>query len=69
MGNEKFQGNIYLKPEKSPEDRWFYIVNCVMPFYDFYEIFSSFSLANLATSIISPVDCVSTVHNIHSPSL
>ena len=23
MGNEKFQGNIYLKPEESPKYRWF----------------------------------------------
>ena len=42
-GNEKFQGNIYLKPEESPEDRWFFIVNSVMSPYELYEILSGFS--------------------------
>ena len=42
-GNEKFQGNIYLKPEKSHEDRWFFIANCVMSPYELYEILSGFS--------------------------
>ena len=41
-GNEKFQGNIYLKPEESPEDRWFFIVNSVMSPYELYEILSGF---------------------------
>ena len=43
MGNEKFQGNIYLKPEESPEDRWFCVVNNMMSPYDLYEILSGFS--------------------------
>ena len=38
-GNEKFPGNIYLKPE----DRGFWIVNNVMSPYDLYEILSGFS--------------------------
>ena len=42
MRNEEFQGNIYLKPEESPEDRWFCIVNNVMSPYDLYEILSGF---------------------------
>ena len=42
-GSEKFPGNIYLKPEKSPEDRWFCIVNYVMSPYDFYDILSGVS--------------------------
>ena len=42
-GNEKFQGNIYLKPEESPEDRWFCVVNNMMSPYDLYEILSGFS--------------------------
>ena len=42
-GNEKFPGNIYLKPEESPEDRGFCIVNNVMSPYDLYEILSGFS--------------------------
>ena len=37
MGNQKFQGNNYLKPEEYNDDRWFciviVIVNCVMPPY------------------------------------
>ena len=41
-GNEKFQGNIYLKPEESPEDRWFCVVNNMMSPYDLYEILSGF---------------------------
>ena len=41
-GNEKFQGNIYLKPEESPEDRWFCVVNNMMSPYDLYETFSGF---------------------------
>ena len=43
MGNEKFQGNIYLKPEESPEDMWFLFVNGVMSPYELYEILSGFS--------------------------
>ena len=42
-GNEKFPGNIYLKPEESPEDRGFCIVNNVMAPYDLYEILPGFS--------------------------
>ena len=42
-GNEKFQGNIYLKPEELPEDRWFFIVNSVMSPCELYEILSGFS--------------------------
>ena len=42
-GNEKFQGNIYPKPEESPEDKWIFIVNNVMSLYDLYEIHSGFS--------------------------
>ena len=39
MGNEKFQGNIYLEPEESPEDIWFCIVNNNMGLpYDLYQI-------------------------------
>ena len=41
--NEKFQGNIYLKTEESPEDRWFCVVNNLMSPYDLYEILSGFS--------------------------
>ena len=35
MRNQKFQGNIYLKPEEYNDDRWFcmVIVNYVMPPY------------------------------------
>ena len=33
MGNE-FQGNANVKPEESPEDRWFCIVNNVMSPYE-----------------------------------
>ena len=44
LGNEQFQGNIYLKPEESPEERWFCFVNNMMsPYYDLYEILSGFS--------------------------
>ena len=39
MGNEKFQGNIYLKPE----DKWFCIVNNMGLPYDLYEILSGLS--------------------------
>ena len=42
-GNENFQGNVYLKPEKSPEDSRFFIVNNVMSPYDLYDILSVFS--------------------------
>ena len=42
-GNEKFQGNVYLKPEESPEVRWFCVVNNMMSPYDLYEIPSGFS--------------------------
>ena len=42
-GNAKFQGNIYLKPEESPEDMWFCIVNNMMSPYDLYDILSGFS--------------------------
>ena len=42
-GNEMFPGNIYLRLEKSPEDRWFCIVNNVMSPYDLYDILSGFS--------------------------
>ena len=28
--NQKFQGNLYPKPEESHEDRWFFIVHCLM---------------------------------------
>ena len=42
-GNENFPGNIYLKPEESPEDMWFFIVNSVMSPYELYEILSGFS--------------------------
>ena len=42
-GNEKFQGNIYFKPEESPEGRWFWVVNNMMSPYDLYEILSGFS--------------------------
>ena len=38
--NEKFQGNIYLKLEGSPGDRWVFIVNSVVSPYDLYEILS-----------------------------
>ena len=60
-GNEKFPGNIYLKPEISPVDRGFCIVNNVMSPYDLYEIFSGFSFlvskfSNL--SIISVKMCL-----------
>ena len=41
-GNEKFQGNIYPKPEESPEDKWIFIVNNVMSLYDLYETISGF---------------------------
>ena len=55
---EKFQGNIYLKPEESPEDRWFCIVNNVMSPYDLYEILSGFSFlvskfSNLSIMVVT----------------
>ena len=61
-GNEKFQGNIYSKPEKSPEDKWFFIANSVMSPYELYEILSGFSFlvskfSNL--SINSITSCMS----------
>ena len=43
MGNEKFQGNIYLKPEELPEERRYCIVKNVMSPYDLYETLSRFS--------------------------
>ena len=42
-GNEKFSGNIYMKPKELPEDRGFCIVNNAMSRYDLYEILSSLS--------------------------
>ena len=53
-GSEEFQGNIYLKPQESPEGRWTCILEDVMSPYDLYENLSGFlrSLANLATSLI-----------------
>ena len=41
-GNERLQVNIYLKPEESPEYRWFCAVNNMMLPYDLYEILSGF---------------------------
>ena len=38
-----FREMFYLKPEESPKDRWFWIVNNVMSLYDLYEIHSGFS--------------------------
>ena len=29
MGNEKVQGNVYVKPEESPEDRFICITHCI----------------------------------------
>ena len=57
-GNEKFLGNIYLKPDESPEDSWLCIVDDVMSPYDLYEALSCFlflvskfrNLSNIATS-------------------
>ena len=42
-GNQKLQENIYLKPEESPEDKWFCLVDYVMYSFDLYEILSGFS--------------------------
>ena len=56
-GNEKFQGNIYLKPEESPEDRWFFIVNSVMSPYELYEILSGFSFLISKFSNLSNILC------------
>ena len=39
-GNQKFQGNIYLKPEESPGDKWPYIEIYVTSPFDLYEISS-----------------------------
>ena len=57
-GNQKLQGNIYLKPEESPENRWFCIVNNVMLPYDLYEILSGFAFlvskfSNLSNNLVS----------------
>ena len=43
---QKFQGNIcmIMKPEESPDDTWYCMMNFVMSPYDFYEILSGFSL-------------------------
>ena len=60
-GNEKFQGNIYLKPEESPEDRWFFIVNSVMSPYELYEILSGFSFLVSKFSNLSNVFYVNYV--------
>ena len=56
MRNEEFQRNIYLKPEESPEDRRFCIVNNVVSPYDLYEILSGLSflvrkLSNLSNAL------------------
>ena len=58
-GNEKFQGNIYLKPEESPEDRWFCVVNNMMSPYDLYEILSGFSF------LVSKFSNLSMFHKIY----
>ena len=58
-GSEKFPGNIYLKPEKSPEDRWFCIVNYVMSPYDLYDILSGFSF------LVSKFSNLSNMPDIH----
>ena len=42
-GNQKFQGNIYLKPERSPAYRWFCTVIYMMSPYDLYYILPAFS--------------------------
>ena len=42
-GNQKLQGNIYLKPEESPENKWVCLVDYVMYSFDLYEILSGFS--------------------------
>ena len=40
-GNQKFQGNnTYQKPKKSPEDKWFCLVDYEMYPYDLYDILS-----------------------------
>ena len=72
-GNEKFPGNIYLKPEESPEDRGFCIVNNVMSPYDLYEIPSGFSFlvskfSNLSIDITSLrlLTVASGAHHMHS---
>ena len=41
-GNQKLQENIYLKPEESPEDKWFCILNNMGLPYDI-EILSGLS--------------------------
>ena len=53
MGNEKFQGNIYLKPEESPEDKWFCIVNNMGLPYDLYKILSGLSFLGSKFSNVS----------------
>ena len=41
--NQKLQGSITLKPEESPEDKWFCLVDYVMYSFDLYETLSGFS--------------------------
>ena len=62
-GNEKFPGNIYLKPEESPEDRGFCIVNNVMSPYDLYEILSGFSFLVSKYSHLSIIKNISGIIN------
>ena len=68
--NEKFPGNIYLKPEESPEDRGFCIVDNVMSPYDLYEILSGFSFlaskfSNLSISYHGSIEEGRTPHIIN----
>ena len=56
-GNEKFPGNIYLKPEESPEDGGFCIVNNVMSPDDLYENLFGFSFLVSKFSNLSIITC------------
>ena len=71
MGNafqgqsQKFQGNIcmIMKPEESPDDTWYCVMNFVMSPYNFYEILSGFSLfisnfSNLSVAAAYTFICV-----------
>ena len=62
--NSRQRGNlnlsIYLKPEESPEDRWFCVVNNMMSPYDLYEILSGFlflvcKFSNLSNVYAPPI--------------
>ena len=59
-GKREFSGNNYLKPEESPEDRWFCIENNLMSPYNLHEILSGFSflVSNFSHLSIIIVRCI-----------